>query len=108
MAPSPPCFRNNSLGYAGLPGECWIPVPLPPPTSSWQTFSRRPRDGAAEPINQSKPAVDVADHNCDRLLNINSISRVAKQLRMRVALPGKLSLTTNSSRLSRASHLVSW
>jgi hypothetical protein len=75
MAPSPPCFRNNSLGYAGLPGECWIPVPLPPPTSSWQTFSRRPRDGAAEPINQSKPAVDVADHNCDRLLNINSSRR---------------------------------
>src|SRR6266700_2321663 len=24
-------FRDNSLDYAGLPGECWIPVPLPPP-----------------------------------------------------------------------------
>jgi hypothetical protein len=24
-------FRYNSLEYAGLPGECWIPVPLPPP-----------------------------------------------------------------------------
>ena len=24
-------FRYNSLEYAGLPGERWIPVPLPPP-----------------------------------------------------------------------------
>jgi hypothetical protein len=24
-------IRYISLGYAALPGECWIPVPLPPP-----------------------------------------------------------------------------
>ena len=24
-------FRDSALDYAGLPGERWIPVPLPPP-----------------------------------------------------------------------------
>jgi hypothetical protein len=24
-------FRSTALEYAALPGECWIPVPLPPP-----------------------------------------------------------------------------
>jgi hypothetical protein len=28
-----PVIRSSTLGYAGLPGECWIPVPLPPPAS---------------------------------------------------------------------------
>jgi hypothetical protein len=32
-------FRYNSLEYAGLPGECWIPVPLPPPAPASRTFS---------------------------------------------------------------------
>src|SRR5215204_4465452 len=26
-----PLVPASSLDYAGLPGECWIPVPLPPP-----------------------------------------------------------------------------
>src|SRR5205807_9053922 len=48
-----------SLSFAGLPGECWIPVPLPPPvlrlghsplrcerveSPTNREFSREPRD----------------------------------------------------------------
>jgi len=32
------CFVS-SLRFAGLPGECWIPVPLPPPVPTARTFS---------------------------------------------------------------------
>jgi hypothetical protein len=35
--------RHNSLDYAGLGGECWIPVPLPPPPTHEADFLRQTR-----------------------------------------------------------------
>jgi hypothetical protein len=32
-------LRANSLDCEGSPGECWIPVPLPPPTPTSRNFS---------------------------------------------------------------------
>jgi hypothetical protein len=41
-------FRDSSLDYAGLPGEHWIPVPLPPPSQRSQSFP----DASVSPVNR--------------------------------------------------------